>query len=78
MKKLMLLCTAFALTASMTIAQETTKTEKTQVVKDEKTVKKTATPGQKVHNTFSKKKRYNGTKTKHVRETKKEAETTTK
>lgn len=78
MKKLLLLCSAFALAASVATAQEKTKTEKTQVVKDETTVKKTATPGQKVHNTFSKKKKYSGTKTKRVRETKKEAETTTK
>lgn len=78
MKKLLLLCTAFALSVSVSNAQEKTKTEKSQVTKDETTVKKTATPGQKVHNTFSKRKHYSGTKTKHVKETKKETESTNK
>jgi len=36
------------------------------VVKREDKVKKTTTIPQKIHNTFSKHKRYNGTKTKHV------------
>jgi hypothetical protein len=36
------------------------------VVKREDKVKKTTNIPQKVHNTFSKHKRYNGTKTKHV------------
>ena len=36
------------------------------VVKKEDKVKKTTTISQKIHNTFSKHKRYNGTKTKHV------------
>ena len=36
------------------------------VVKKEDKVKKTTTIPQKIHNTFSKHKRYNGTKTKHV------------
>lgn len=76
MKNLAVLCVAAMLTASVATAQETDKTTHTQVVKDEKTVKKTSTVPQKVHNTFSKKKRYNGKKTKHVKETK--TETTTK
>jgi hypothetical protein len=37
-----------------------------EVVKKEDKVKKTSTLGQKVHNTFSKHKHYNGTKVKHV------------
>ncbi len=41
--------------------------EKTTVVKDEKTTKKTSSVPQKVHNTFSKDKKYNGKKTKHVK-----------
>ena len=41
--------------------------EKTTVVKDEKTTKKTSSVPQKVHNTFSKNKKYNGKKTKHVK-----------
>ncbi len=41
--------------------------EKTAVVKDTKTVKKTSSLPQKVHNTFSKDKEYNGKKTKHVK-----------
>ena len=53
-----------AFTATAAIAQ-------TQVVKDDKTVKKTSTVPQKVHNTFSKKKEHNGTKVKHVKEVKK-------
>ena len=36
------------------------------VVKKEDKVKKTTTIGQKIHNTFSKHKHYNGTKTKKV------------
>jgi len=45
--------------------------EKTTVVKDEKVTKKTSSVPQKVHNTFSKKKQYNGKKTKHVKTVKK-------
>ena len=60
MKKLIAL-SALALAISVNaIAQEHV------VVKKEDKVKKTSTLGQKVHNTFSKHKRYNGTKTKHV------------
>lgn len=76
MKKLIIVCCAIALSASVAIAQDKTKTANTQVVKDETTVKKTATPKQRVHNAFSKKKHYNGTKKTHVKETK--TETTTK
>ena len=47
----------FAMTAT-TFAQ--------QVVKKEDKVKKTTTIPQKVHNIFSKHKKYSGTKTKHV------------
>jgi len=36
------------------------------VVKKEDKVKKTTTFSQKIHNTFSKHKHYNGTKTKHI------------
>lgn len=36
------------------------------VVKKEDKVKKTTTIPQKIHNTFSKHKHYNGTKTKHI------------
>ena len=39
--------------------------EKTTVVKNEKTTKRTSTVPEKVHNTFSKHKHYNGTKTTH-------------
>ncbi len=76
MKNLVLLCAAALLTASVVTAQDKDKTTHTQVVKDEKTVKKTSTVPQKVHNTFSKKKHYNGKKSTHVKETK--TETTTK
>jgi len=61
MKKL-LLSGIFAFITLAAIAQE-----KTTVVKDDKTVKKTSSVPQKVHNTFSKHKHYNGKKTKHVK-----------
>jgi hypothetical protein len=54
---LLMICT-FGLTA---FAQEVKKD------KDQDKVKKTSTLGQKVHNTFSKHKRYNGYKVKHKR-----------
>jgi hypothetical protein len=54
---LLMICT-FGLTA---FAQEVKKD------KDQDKVKKTSTFGQKVHNTFSKHKRYNGYKVKHKR-----------
>ncbi len=53
------------------IAFMATAQEKTTVVKNEKTVKKTATLPQKVHNTFSKHKHYSGKKTTHKRVVKK-------
>ncbi len=62
MKKLLLLLVAFAATTFVVNAQE-----KTTVVKDEKVTKKTSSVPQKVHNTFSKHKKYNGKKTKHVK-----------
>jgi hypothetical protein len=52
-----------ALICCMTFAFAQTKTE---VVKNETKTKKTSTLPQKVHNVFSKKKKYSGTKTKHV------------
>jgi len=61
MKKLLLL-SIIAATSIMASAQQTTK-----VVKDETKVKKTSSVPQKVHNTFSKKKEYNGKKTKQVK-----------
>jgi len=44
-----------------------------KVVKDEVKTKKTTTIPQKVHNVFSKKKHYSGTKTKHVKKVEKNA-----
>lgn len=44
------------------------------VVKDEVKTKKTTTPGQKIHNVFSKHKHYSGTKRKHVVKVEKHAE----
>ncbi len=38
-----------------------------KVVEDKKTTKKTSSVPQKVHNTFSKHKKYNGRKTTHVK-----------
>ena len=49
-----------AATAMVATAQN-----KTTVVKDEKTTKPTSSVPEKVHNTFSKHKHYNGTKTTH-------------
>ena len=63
MKKLMLLA-AFAAATLVATAQEK---QKTSVVKDEKVTKKTSSVPQKVHNTFSKDKKYNGKKTKPVK-----------
>ena len=62
MKKLLLMLAVIAATTFGLSAQE-----KTTVVKDTKTVKKTSSLPQKVHNTFSKNKEYNGKKTKHVK-----------
>jgi len=68
MKKLLLSFAFLASTALVATAQQT------KVVKDEKTVKPTSSVPQKVHNTFSKHKKHNGKKVKHV----KTVETTTK
>ena len=62
MKKSLFVCALFTITSLVAIAQE-----KTTVVKDEKTTKKTSSVPQKVHNTFSKHKKYNGRKTKHTK-----------
>ena len=62
MKKALCSIVFIAFTAFVATAQE-----KTTVVKDEKTTKKTSSVPQKVHNTFSKDKKYNGKKTKHVK-----------
>jgi len=48
-------------------------TQTTTVKEDKKVTKKTSTVPEKVHNTFSKKKKYSGKKTKHT----KTVETTT-
>jgi len=58
-KTIATLLMALAIGVTTTFAQQT-------VVKKEDKVKKTTTLGQKIHNTFSKHKHYNGTKTKHV------------
>ena len=50
--------------------------EQTKVVKEETKVKKTSTVPQKVHNTFSKHKRYSGKKITHTKKV--ENSTTTK
>lgn len=62
MKKLLfsIALAAFAITAVNAQTQTTT------TVKDEKTTKKTSSVPEKVHNTFSKKKHYNGKKMKHT------------
>ena len=66
MKKLLLLTAVIASTIAIATAQT-----KTEVVKDDKIVKKTSSVPQKVHNTFSKNKEHNGTKVTHVKEVKK-------
>ena len=58
MKKILFLLAFVTLTIGAMAQQK--------VVKDEVKVKKTTTPGQKIHNVFSKHKHYSGTKTKHV------------
>jgi hypothetical protein len=60
MKKLLFSMAFLAATALAATAQN-----KTTVVKDEKTTKPTSTAKEKVHNTFSKHKEHNGTKTTH-------------
>jgi len=61
MKKITTLFIAMLCLISLSFAQT-----KTVVAKDEVKTKKTTTIGQKVHNVFSKHKKYSGTKTKHV------------
>lgn len=59
MKKLIYLLILGAFTVTSVSAQQV-------VTKNETKTKKTSTLPQKVHNVFSKKKKYSGTKTKHV------------
>ncbi len=61
----------FALALIASVATVATAQDKTTVVKDEKVTKKTSSVPQKVHNTFSKKKQYNGKKTTHTKVVKK-------
>ena len=61
MKKLML---SFLLVAGVVF---TAGAQTKKVVEDKKTTKKTSSVPQKVHNTFSKHKKYNGRKTTHVK-----------
>jgi len=61
MKKIVTAAALVFAIGATAIAQQTQ-----TVVKKEDKVKKTTTVGQKIHNTFSKHKHYNGTKTKHV------------
>lgn len=77
MKKLMLAVLFLASTGAVCLAQEKTEQEKTTTVKNEKKVKKTSTVPQKVHNTFSKDKKYSGKKT-VTKKTVEEKNTTTK
>ena len=58
MKKILFLLAMLGITVGAMAQQK--------VVKDEVKTKKTTTPGQKLHNVFSKHKHYSGTKTKHV------------
>jgi ABC-type metal ion transport system substrate-binding protein len=62
-KKLLLLMMMFAIAAT-SFAQD-------KVVKDRTKVRKTSTPGQKVHNVFHKHKHYSGYKVKHVKKVEK-------
>ena len=64
MKKLLFLLTMLIAVGSGVSAQQKPKDEKTKI-------KKTSTIPQKVHNTFSKHKKYKGYKVKHKVETKK-------
>jgi hypothetical protein len=66
MKKLLLSLMIIASVSVVATAQD-----KKVVVKDEKTTKPTSSVPQKVHNTFSKHKEYNGKKTTHVKVVKK-------
>jgi len=62
MKKLLLSMAILVCSAAIATAQT-----QTTVVKDDKSVKKTSSVPQKVHNTFSKHKKHNGVKVKHVK-----------
>ena len=64
MKKALLSIAIIAATGLFATAQTQTQTV---VKEDKKEVKKTSSVPQKVHNTFSKDKKYNGKKTKHTR-----------
>jgi hypothetical protein len=70
MKKILLMLAVIVSIATIASAQTQTK-----VVKDDKTVKPTSSVPQKVHNTFSKNKKHNGTKVKHVKEVEKTTKT---
>ena len=61
MKNLML---SFLLVAAVVFTADA---QTKKVVEDKKTTKKTSSVPQKVHNTFSKHKKYNGRKTTHVK-----------
>jgi hypothetical protein len=64
MKKSLLLLMLFSMLSVASFAQQ-------KVTKDETKIKKTTTVPQKVHNVFSKKKHYSGTKVKHVKKVEK-------
>ena len=66
MKKQLLLAGLLAIATMGATAQEKKATETT--VKSETKMKKTSSVPQKVHNTFSKKKHYNGKKVTHTKE----------
>lgn len=67
MKKVIFAIVLIVSASMVANAQDT----KTTVVKDEKTTKPTSSVPQKVHNTFSKHKHYNGHKTTHTKVVKK-------
>lgn len=64
MKKSLLLLMLFSMISVASFAQQ-------KVTKDETKIKKTTTVPQKVHNVFSKRKHYSGTKVKHVKKVEK-------
>ncbi|MGI4021088.1 MAG: hypothetical protein ACRYFA_06250 [Janthinobacterium lividum] len=64
MKKSLLLLMLFSMLSVASFAQQ-------KVTKDETKIKKTTTVPQKVHNVFSKRKHYSGTKVKHVKKVEK-------
>lgn len=69
MKKLLFPALIIALTATVAIAQDNHDNHERhdRVVKDETKTRHTSTAPQKVHNTFSKHKHYNGRRTTHKR-----------